>query len=228
MRVAKAAAADNALRRRPPGRGARNTRAGLRARRDRACVVESIARRRSVPQAPNPTAVPTLPHKLSVLVFITNRAGELLLIERAKAPNLGQWSPIGGKLETATGESPHECAARETREETGLACAQEDFHLFAMIAERAYEGGAHWLMFLFVCRRPIERLPPDMHEGRFGFFSRAAVDGLALPETDRTALWPLYDTHREGFVALRADCTPGRPVEAIIEEVLPAGRGVVS
>jgi len=164
-----------------------------------------------------------LPHKLSVLVFIQDAAGRHLLIERAKAPNAGQWSPIGGKLETGVGESPHQCAARETLEEVGLACAPEEFHLFAMIAERAYEGGAHWLMFLFTCRRTVEALPATIDEGRFGFFTREELDHLSLPETDRTGLWPIYDRHRDGFVALRADCTPGRPLHVEIEEVLPAG-----
>lgn len=160
-----------------------------------------------------------LPHKLSVLVFLQDAAGRHLLIERAKAPNSGQWSPIGGKLETALGESPHQCAARETFEEAGLACAPEDFHLFAMIAERAYEGGAHWLMFLFTCRHTIDRLPPAIDEGRFGFFTRAELDRLPLPETDRIGLWPIYDRHRAGFVALRADCTPGAPLRVELEEI---------
>lgn len=160
-----------------------------------------------------------LPHKLAVLVFLRNAAGDHLLIERAKAPNAGLWSPLGGKLETATGESPHECAARETREEAGLRLAPEDFHLFAMIAERAYEGGAHWLLFLFEARKQIEALPPAIDEGRFGFFPRAQIDTLALPETDRTALWPIYDRHREGFVALRADCAPGSRLVVHVEEI---------
>src|SRR5580658_10367361 len=113
-----------------------------------------------------------LPYKIAVLVFLENRAGEQLLLLRAKPPNLGVWSPIGGKLEMATGESPFECAVRETREETGLEVAAADLHLFAMIAEKAYEGETHWLMFLFRCRKPLAGLPPAMHAGRFGFFSR--------------------------------------------------------
>lgn len=169
-----------------------------------------------------------LPHKLSVLVFLQDPTGRHLLIERAKAPNAGQWSPIGGKLETGLGESPHQCAARETLEEVGLACAPEEFHLFAMIAERAYEGGAHWLMFLFTCRRRIEVLPPTIAEGRFGFYTREEIDGLALPETDRAGLWPLYDRHRDGFVALRADCTPGRSLEIVLEEIQAAGASAAS
>lgn len=161
-----------------------------------------------------------LAHRISVLVFIRNAAGDHLLIERRKPPNAGLWSPIGGKLETATGESPHACAARETREETGLMAGVGDLHLFAMIAERAYEGGAHWLMFLFDCRTPIAGPPPAMAEGRFGFFPRRAIDDLAIPETDRVALWPVYDEHRGGFVALRADCTPGRALEVVVEETM--------
>ena len=165
---------------------------------------------------------PPLDHKLAVLVFLENAAGEHLLLLRAKPPNLGVWSPIGGKLETTEGESPFECAVRETREETGFAVTTADLHLFAMIAERAYEGESHWLMFLFRCRRAIPHVPPDISEGKFGFFSRAAIAALPIPETDRSALWPIYDRYRDKFVALKADCAPGRPVRVDLEEIIPA------
>ncbi|MFI5355934.1 MAG: NUDIX domain-containing protein [Opitutales bacterium] len=165
---------------------------------------------------------PTLAHKIAVLVFLENPAEEQLLLLRAKAPNLGVWSPIGGKLETAHGESPFECAVRETREETGFAVGPDDLHLFAMIAEKAYEGEAHWLMFLFRCRRPIPDLPPPISEGRFGFFSRAAIAELPIPDTDRHALWPIYDRYRDRFVALKANCAPGQPVRIEVEEITPA------
>jgi len=164
----------------------------------------------------------TLPHKIAVLVFLENQSGEHLLLLRAKAPNLGVWSPIGGKLETSIGESPFECAVRETREETGLEISASDLHLFAMIAEKSYEAESHWLMFLFRCRRPMDDLPAEMSEGQFGFFSRAAINQLAIPETDRHALWPIYDRYRDRFVALKADCAPGKPVSVEIEEITPA------
>ena len=163
-----------------------------------------------------------LAHKIAVLVFLENLAGDHLLLLRAKPPNLGSWSPIGGKLETAIGESPFECAVRETQEETGFVVESRDLHLFAMIAEKAYEGESHWLMFLFRCTRPIGALPPDISEGKFGFFSRAAIDTLAIPETDRNALWPIYDRYREKFVALKADCAPGKPVHVEIEQITPS------
>jgi 8-oxo-dGTP diphosphatase len=166
-----------------------------------------------------PATGPILGYKIAVLVFLENAQGEHLLLLRAKPPNLGVWSPIGGKLETGLGESPFECAVRETREETGFAVAAADLHLFSMIAEKAYEGQSHWLLFLFRCRRPLPGLPPDIAEGRFGFYSRQAIDRLPIPETDRTALWPTYDRYRDRFVALRADCAPGKPVEVVVEQI---------
>lgn len=159
-----------------------------------------------------------LPYKISVLVFLENRAGEQLLMLRAKQPNLGAWSPIGGKLEMATGESPFECAVRETEEETGLQISTADLHLFAMIAEKAYHGDTHWLMFLFRCKRPIEALPSDIAEGKFGFHSREAIKSLAIPETDQAALWPIFDQYNDSFVALRADCATS-PIKITVEQI---------
>jgi 8-oxo-dGTP diphosphatase len=171
----------------------------------------------------DPTAPRSLPigYKIAVLVFLHNAAGEQLLLLRAKAPNLGAWSPIGGKLETGLGESPFECAVRETKEETGFEITTADLHLFGMIAEKAYEGQSHWLLFLFNCQRPINGLPPAIDEGRFGYFSRAEIDTLPLPTSDRTALWPVFDRYKDKFVAIRADCEPSRPLELVIEQVTP-------
>jgi len=161
---------------------------------------------------------PTLPYKISALVFIENAAGEQLLLLRAKQPNLGIWTPIGGKLEMTTGESPFECAVRETEEETGLKVAPEDLHLFAMIAEKAYQGETHWLMFLFHCKKPIGGLPGDITEGKFGFFSREQIRTLPIPETDKAALWPIFDQYRDGFVALKANCAVS-PIQITVEQI---------
>lgn len=163
-----------------------------------------------------------LPYKISVLVFIENRAGEQLLMLRAKQPNLGVWTPIGGKLEMTTGESPFECAVRETEEETGLKVRTEDMHLFAMVAEKAYHGDTHWLMFLFRCKTPIGQLPPNITEGSFAFFSREQIKTLPIPETDQAALWPIFDQYRDGFVALRADCGVS-PIRITVEQITARG-----
>ncbi len=161
---------------------------------------------------------PALPFKLSALIFLRDASGRLLMMRRNKAPNLGRWSPVGGKVETADGESPFECAVRETAEETGLRVSTEDLHLFGMITERGYEGQSHWLMFLFECRKPLPGLPPDIAEGSFGLFTRAEVDGLEVPDSDRTLIWPVYDRHRDGFIAYRAECHPEGPLVMTVEE----------
>ena len=75
-------------------------------------------------------------------------------------------------------------------------------------------------MFLFRCKAPLPALPPDIAEGKFGFFSRPQVDALPLPETDRTALWPIYDRYRDRFVSLKANCAPGKPIRVEIEEIV--------
>ena len=150
-----------------------------------------------------------LPFKISALVFLQNEAGEHLMIQRKKAPNKGCWSPIGGKLRMDLGESPYECARRETEEEAGLSLRDEDLKCFGYISEKSYEGAGHWLMFLFHSKKRIQLLPKGIDEGSFAFFEREAIDRLAIPESDRLLLWPYFDQYRQGFVGLRADCAPG-------------------
>ncbi len=159
-------------------------------------------------------------YKISVLIFIRNQKGAFLMLQRNKSPNKGLWSPIGGKLEMDAGESPHECAARETFEEIGLQVGSSEFHLFCMIAEKAYEGSSHWLMFLFDCKRSIAELPTTIDEGGFAFISREEIDTLPIPETDREGLWAIYDKHRGGFVSARANCSPEAPLEIVIEQAI--------
>ena len=63
------------------------------------------------------------------------------------------------------------------------------------------------------------RLPPPHREGRFGFFARAELAGLALPHTDREMIWPLFWRHRGGFFAARCRVfADERPDEWQVEE----------
>lgn len=142
-----------------------------------------------------------LPFKISTLLYCFSARDDVLLLERAQQPNLGQWSPCGGKLKTQTGESPYACACREAHEEIGVALTPADLHLTGIVSEHGYQGQAHWLMFLFEVKRRLVALPPPIREGRFAFFPRAALAGLPLPQTDREMIWPLFWRHRGGFFA---------------------------
>ncbi len=162
-----------------------------------------------------------LPFKISALIFIRNTANQHLLIKRSKSPNKGCWSPIGGKLNQEIGESPYECARRETFEEIGLQVSDDDLHCFGYISEKSYEGTGHWLMFLFDCRISTDQLPDTIDEGHFRFFSRKEIDQLDIPETDHTLLWPYYDRYRKSFIGLRANCNPQGKLQVVEELKLP-------
>jgi len=149
-----------------------------------------------------------LPYKVATLLYCFNERDEVLLLERAQEPNRGLWSPCGGKLKMDSGESPYACACREAHEETGLSLRPEDLHLTGLVSEHGFQSRTHWLMFLFEVKPRLKTLPPHHAEGRFQFFTRAALEGLKLPQTDREQIWPWFWRHRGGFFAAHCHCHP--------------------
>jgi 8-oxo-dGTP diphosphatase len=165
-----------------------------------------------------------LPYKIATLLFCFNKRDEVLLLERAREPNKGLWSPCGGKLHTDEGESPYACACREASEEIGLRVSRADLHLTGIISEHGYEGEAHWLMFLFEVTRRLNRVPLPHGEGKFQFFSRRAISRLKIPITDREKIWPMFWKHRGGLFAAHCHCYPRRPNQWTLEESIRASR----
>jgi 8-oxo-dGTP diphosphatase len=163
-----------------------------------------------------------MPHKISTLLYCFNERDDVLLLERAQEPNLGLWSPAGGKLRTESGESPHMCACREAHEEMELVIAPTDLHLTGIIAERGYLGRSHWLMFLFEVKTRLKATPPPHREGTFKFFSRAELASLKMPATDVEQIWPLFWRHRGGFFAAYCDCQADGTNKWTLEESRPA------
>lgn len=159
-----------------------------------------------------------MPYKIATLLYCFNQRDEVLLMERAQEPNLGLWSPCGGKLHTEEGESPYACACREAREEIGLAISPADLHLTGVVSEHGYLGQSHWLMFLFEVKKKLEALPAAHREGIFRFFPREALAGLKLPQTDRESLWPWFWQHRGGFFAAHCRCEADGTFQWNLEE----------
>jgi 8-oxo-dGTP diphosphatase len=160
----------------------------------------------------------TLPYKIATLLYCFNERDEILLMERAQKPNLGLWSPCGGKLHTEEGESPHECACREASEEMGVTVSPAELHLTGIISERGYEGQSHWLLFLFEVTTKLKALPPPHREGGFKFFSRRELPLKQMPQTDVEQIWPLFWRHRGGFFAASCHCGSDGKNEWILEE----------
>lgn len=105
------------------------------------------------------------------------------------------------------------CAKREIEEEAGIEVPIQDLHLLGIVAERAYEGAGHWLMFVYRVIPPVVVAEREIREGRLGWFEESEITGLPLPETDRKVIWPLIranegrDGGPHGFFSVHIDCT---------------------
>ena len=168
------------------------------------------------------TSMTRLPYKVATLLYCFNEQDQILLMERAQEPNLGLWSPCGGKLHMDEGESPYACACREALEELELKVAISDLHLAGVISEHGYENQSHWLLFLFEVRRRLTSLPAPHREGRFQFFARDQLAQLPMPETDAQSIWPWFWEYRGGFFAAHCHCRPGQQNAWTLEEAWKA------
>jgi len=159
-----------------------------------------------------------LPYKIATLLYCFNDRDETLLLRRTRKPNLGLWSPCGGKLHMDEGESPYACACREAREEIGLEIAPKDLHLTGIVSEHGYEGQGHWLLFLFEVGPRLKAIPPAHDEGEFAFFPPDKIASLPIPKTDLEQIWPLFWKHRGGFFSAHCRCQAGERHEWTLEE----------
>lgn len=165
---------------------------------------------------PPSTSRQPLPYKIACLCDLRDEQGRILLLRRIKPPNLGLCSPIGGKLDMTTGESPAQCAQREIWEEAGIQVPIDRLHLMGLISEQAFEGRGHWLIFYYRVLGAVQVEPREMGEGRLEWFPREVLEGLPLPATDRKIIWPLVwraeertRNGRPGFFAVHINCTHG-------------------
>jgi 8-oxo-dGTP diphosphatase len=164
----------------------------------------------AVPMTGQGSSVASHPYKIAVLCYLYDDQGRVLLLHRRKPPNVDMYSPIGGKLEIAIGEGPHECALREIREEADLALRDDEIRLTGIISERAYQDETHWLIFLFEVTRPVrpDEVPwTDFDEGRLEWVHPDDVPKLPIPDTDRLVMWPSVQAHRGGFFMAHIDCS---------------------
>lgn len=149
---------------------------------------------------------PPRPYTLAVLCYLFDECGRVLLLHRSKPPNRDLYSPIGGKLDLHSGESPTACAVREIHEETGLRVAPGDLHLTGIVSEQDYEDAGHWLMFLYEVTRPVVVEPTRFGEGFLEWHEASELAQLPLPATDRQVLWPLFWRFRGKFFAAHIRC----------------------
>lgn len=167
-----------------------------------------------------------------MLCDLRDDAGRVLLIHRHKEPNRDLYSPIGGKLDLGSGESPLMAARREIHEEAGIDVHPDQLHLGGLISEHGFEGRENWLMFWYRVMGPVQVEPRVIREGSLEWHDSEALPShvdrsttpLAMPETDRRVIWPLVLAHDGGFFSVHIDCT-GKELRWTVEESRPAVAG---
>ncbi|WP_099221413.1 NUDIX hydrolase [Listeria costaricensis] len=96
---------------------------------------------------------------------------EILLLNRNKAPWMGNWNGVGGKLENE--ETPLSCAIREIEEETGIRDSAYDIcpsGKMEWIEENQQSGILH-LFLAELHQKPTYSLPLATREGILDFKS---------------------------------------------------------
>ena len=118
----------------------------------------------------------------SSLIYLENEAGEYLMLHRVKKKNdinHDKWIGVGGGFEY--GESPEECALRETFEETGLTLT--DYRLRGIVTFDC-EGQETLYMYLFTASAWTGELS-ECSEGDLEWVPKKKVYSLPIWEGDK-------------------------------------------
>jgi 8-oxo-dGTP diphosphatase len=153
---------------------------------------------------------------VTTLVYAVHEE-RVLLLHRKKEPNLGLWSPPGGKVEQ--GETPLENALRELTEETGAVGLNA--RLSAVVSERDAVRDEDWLLFVF--RVDVDAHDPALfepagedREGTPAWVSIATIDQLPKPPADLYILSTVLED-RPGVAFMGVDFEDGALVDVRVD-----------
>jgi len=117
-------------------------------------------------------------HKRAVAMVILRHQDSFLLLKRIKAPYIGKYVPVGGKLEPY--EDPYQAALRELQEETGLVL--NDLHYGGQLTETS---PIHYNWWSTIYWANIEKIdPPYCDEGTLEWISFDQLPSIPTPPTD--------------------------------------------
>lgn len=125
-------------------------------------------------------------HINSTLIYLENEAGEYLMLHRVKKENdinRDKWIGVGGGFEY--GESPEECAVRETWEETGLTLT--DYRYRGIVTFDCEGQKCTQYMHLFTASA-WTGTPHPCDEGELQWIKKADLLSLPLWEGDKIFL----------------------------------------
>jgi 8-oxo-dGTP diphosphatase len=112
---------------------------------------------------------------------VVRRDGRVLLVQRARAPNVGKWGFPGGVQEL--GETIFAAVIRELMEETGLVVEPVETLTTLDVVERDGDGRVrtHYALIAVLAEWRSGEVNIDDEAHDFGWFTVAEVEARALP-----------------------------------------------
>lgn len=104
----------------------------------------------------------------------------MLFLNRQKAPWMGRWNGVGGKLDQ--GESAHDCIVRETKEETGLELPQYKPHGVLRWVRDGQDLGGVYLFTAEVSEEVMASYKTPISYCHEGILDWKTLDWLLHPE----------------------------------------------
>ena len=136
--------------------------------------------------------------KNTSLCYLEKDGCRLMLhrVKKKNDENHDKWIGIGGKFEA--GESPHDCALREIREETGLTFSSSELRYRGIVTFVSDEWGTEY-MHLFTASLRDDRLSDiygfENDEGFLEWVDKELVTSLPIWEGDKIFLRLLQADH---------------------------------
>jgi len=122
--------------------------------------------------------------KRTAAMVILRHGSCLLLLKRNKAPNIGRYVPVGGKI--GPHERPLEAARRETWEEAGIELKPAQIRYAGVLSESS-PTDYNWICFIYQAEVSYFT-PPPCDEGTLEWVELQDVPKLPTPPTD----WQIY------------------------------------
>lgn len=126
--------------------------------------------------------------KRAAAMVVLRNQHKFLLLKRNKAPHLGKYVPVGGKVEPH--ERPKDAAIRETFEETGIRI-QNPQYCGVLIETSPLKY--NWQSNIYVADIDF-RPPPYCDEGELAWVDYEQIPNISTPETD----WHIYQYIMQG------------------------------